>query len=82
MKRRVLPSVVRLSRRIQAQVFGTPVPQEVDEEIAFHVEMRIREYLQDGLTLEEARSSATSSRGRPGIPSVTSSKTPRSLSRS
>jgi len=40
------------------QIFRTPVPEEVDEEFAFHVEMRVREYLAEGRTLEEAREAA------------------------
>lgn len=56
--RRVRPSLVRLAHRIEARIFGTSVPEEVDEEFAFHVEMRIRQYLAEGMTLEQAREAA------------------------
>lgn len=56
--RRVRPSLLRLKHRIEARIFGTPVPEEVDEEFAFHVEMRIRQYLDEGLTLSQAREAA------------------------
>ena len=60
---RIRPSLVRLKHRIQSQIFGTPVPEEVDEEFAFHVEMRIREHLSQGMTLEQARRAAIRSFG-------------------
>lgn len=62
--RRIGPSLVRLSRRIRAHVFGTEVREEVNEEFAFHVEMRIREHLSEGMTLEEARAAAVRRFGR------------------
>ena len=36
-----------------------PVEREVDEEIAFHLEMRVRELMAEGMGEEEARSEAT-----------------------
>lgn len=45
-------------------MFGTPVPQEVDEEFAFHVEMRVREHMSEGMTLAEARKAAVQRFGR------------------
>ncbi|HSR41962.1 MAG TPA: ABC transporter permease, partial [Longimicrobiales bacterium] len=55
MKRRIVPSVVRLARRVRSHVFKEPPEREVDEELAFHVEMRVREHLRKGLFLDEAR---------------------------
>jgi len=57
-RKEVVPSLIRFGRRVQARIFGTPVPQEVEEEFSFHVEMRIREYLDEGMTLGEARAMA------------------------
>lgn len=37
MKRRIVPSLVRVGRRVLARFFKTPVSEEVDEEFAFHV---------------------------------------------
>jgi putative ABC transport system permease protein len=39
-------------------IFRPPVRQEVDEELSFHVEMRVRELVASGLTVEEARAQA------------------------
>ncbi|NIP60703.1 MAG: hypothetical protein GWM92_18195, partial [Gemmatimonadetes bacterium] len=55
MKRRIVPSLVRLARRVRAHLFQDTAEREVDEELAFHVEMRVREQLRKGLSLEEAR---------------------------
>jgi predicted permease len=56
--RRILPSLVRLRRRIEARLFARSVPEEVEDELAFHVEMRIRQLLAEGMTLEQARAAA------------------------
>jgi predicted permease len=54
-----MPSLVRLRRRIEARLFAKSVPEEVDDELAFHVEMRIRQFLAEGMTMEQARAAAT-----------------------
>lgn len=58
MPRRILPGLVRLGRRLRADLFRPPVEEEVDDEFAFHVEMRIREYTRAGASLAEAREAA------------------------
>ena len=58
MRRRILPSVVRLRRRIEARLFARSVPEEVDDELSFHVEMRIRQLLAEGMSVDEARAAA------------------------
>jgi predicted permease len=57
-RRRIVPSLVRLRRRIEARLFARPVTEEVDDEVAFHVEMRIRQFLAEGMTLDQARAAA------------------------
>lgn len=42
------------------RVVRPPVPQEVEEELAFHLEMRVRELMTNGMTEEEARAAALS----------------------
>jgi hypothetical protein len=54
-RRRVVPSLVRAGKRVVVRIFKTPVEEEVDEELGFHVEMRVRELVGRGRTLEEAR---------------------------
>jgi predicted permease len=39
-------------------IFRPPVREEVDEELSFHVEMRVRELVASGLTVDEARAQA------------------------
>jgi predicted permease len=53
-----VPSLVHLRRKVEARLFAKSVPEEVDDELAFHVEMRIRQYLAEGMTLDEARAAA------------------------
>jgi predicted permease len=51
----IAPGLFRLGRRIVAWVFKMPVDEEVEQEIDFHVEMRIREYEGRGMSRDEAR---------------------------
>lgn len=57
---RVWPRLVRVGRRLRARIFRTPVREEVDEEFTFHVEMRVREYLERGMGADDARRAALS----------------------
>lgn len=52
--RDVSPVLVRLARRFAAQVFRPTAEEEVDEEFRFHIEMEIKESLEEGLTRDEA----------------------------
>jgi predicted permease len=54
----VAPGLFRLGRRIVGWVFKMPVHDEVEHEVDFHLEMRIREYEERGMSAEEARSAA------------------------
>lgn len=45
-------------RRFRSLLWRTPVDREIDEELAFHLEMREREYLERGMTPEAARAAA------------------------
>ncbi len=45
-------------RRFRSLLWRTPVDREVDEELAFHLEMREREYLARGMAPEAARAAA------------------------
>ncbi|HZD03964.1 MAG TPA: ABC transporter permease, partial [Longimicrobiales bacterium] len=58
MRRRIVPSLVRLAHRVRVQVLGSTPAEEIDEELDFHVEMRVREHLRDGMSLEQARRAA------------------------
>lgn len=58
MKRRVVPTLVRLAKRVRAHVFKETPAEEIAEELDFHIEMRIREHLRRGRTIGEARALA------------------------
>ncbi len=47
--------IIKLSRRTLARVFKTPVREEVEEELDFHIEKRTREYQAMGMSRDEAR---------------------------
>ena len=51
----VSAELVRLSRKTLARVFKTPVREEVEEELDFHIEHRTREYQAMGMSRDEAR---------------------------
>ncbi|HET9385462.1 MAG TPA: permease prefix domain 1-containing protein, partial [Gemmatimonadales bacterium] len=44
-----------MKRALRSWLWRVPVDQEVDEEIAFHVEMRTRELVDKGLDAKAAR---------------------------
>jgi hypothetical protein len=44
-----------MKRSLRSWLWRVPVDQEVDEEIAFHVEMRTRELVEKGLDAKVAR---------------------------
>ncbi|MGI9627994.1 MAG: ADOP family duplicated permease [Longimicrobiales bacterium] len=52
--RLIAPEVLKLGRQTWARIFKTPVKQEVEEELDFHLEMRAREYEALGMGREEA----------------------------
>ena len=43
-RRLISPGIIKLGQRTLSQVFKVPVRQEVEDELAFHLEMRTREY--------------------------------------
>ncbi len=59
-----MPRRARSSTR--SPLFKLPVRQEVGEEIDFHLEMRTREYLEQGMSEEQARAKALARLGDPG----------------
>ena len=52
-------------RSNRSPLWRLPVDREVDEELAFHLDMRIREYLEQGLTEDAARRRALERFGDP-----------------
>jgi hypothetical protein len=44
-----------MKRSLRSWLWRVPIDQEVDEEIAFHVEMRTRELIEKGLDPKAAR---------------------------
>ena len=44
-----------MKRSLRSRLWGVPLDQEVDEEIAFHIEMRTRELVDKGLDPRIAR---------------------------
>ncbi len=52
-----------MRRLLRSWLWRVPVAQEVDEEIAFHVEMRTRELIEDGMDPELARDTAVRKMG-------------------
>ncbi|MDQ6829791.1 MAG: permease prefix domain 1-containing protein [Gemmatimonadota bacterium] len=54
-----MSSMPRVARQLRSLMFWTPsVDEEVDEELAFHVAMRAREYVERGMDPDEARAAA------------------------
>ncbi len=47
-----------MRRSLRSWLWRVPLDQEVDEELAFHLEMRIRELMADGMDPEQARATA------------------------
>lgn len=47
-----------MRRSLRSWLWRVPVDQEVEEELAFHLEMRTRELMERGMSLEEARHTA------------------------
>ena len=54
----IAPGLFRLGRRIVGWVFKMPVHDEVEHEVDFHLQMRVREYEERGMSPEEARRAA------------------------
>ena len=54
-RRFISAEILRLGRRTVGRVFKTPVSEEVEDELAHHLEMRTRELQTKGLSREEAR---------------------------
>ena len=52
-------------RRLRTLFWKIPVEQEVEEEIAFHLEMQTRRYIAEGMTPAEARETALQRFGDP-----------------
>ena len=53
-----MPSLGRFRRELRWRFWSVPVEREVDSELAFHLEMRIRELVEQGMTLDDARVAA------------------------
>jgi putative ABC transport system permease protein len=51
-------SLGRFSRALRHLLWKPPVEQEVDSELAFHIEMRMRDYIARGMSPNEARREA------------------------
>lgn len=47
-----------MKRSLRSWLWRVPLDREVDEEIAFHLEMRTRELIEAGLDADEARRTA------------------------
>jgi putative ABC transport system permease protein len=47
-----------MKRSLRSWLWRVPLDQEVDEELAFHVEMRTRELIEDGMDPQKARETA------------------------
>jgi predicted permease len=59
----VAPRLLRLGRRAQAWIFRPSAREEVDDEVEFHLSMRVREYMSRGMGEEEARQLAEARMG-------------------
>jgi putative ABC transport system permease protein len=59
------PDLDRLRRRLANHARRTSVEREMDEEMAFHLEMEIEDRIARGMTLEEARRTARRDFGQP-----------------
>ena len=53
--KRVAPRVLRFGRRVRAWLFRPSAREEVEDEIDFHLAMRVREYVARGMDEEQAR---------------------------
>ena len=53
-----MPSLGRFRRELRWRFWSVPVEREVDSEVAFHLEMRVRELLEQGMAPNEARAVA------------------------
>ena len=53
-----MPTLGRFRRELRWRFWSVPVEREVDAELAFHLEMRIRELVGQGMTPEDARAAA------------------------
>ena len=52
-----------MRRSLRSWLWRVPVEQEVDEELAFHIEMRARQFMAQGMTAEAARARARQAAG-------------------
>jgi putative ABC transport system permease protein len=52
-----------MKRSLRSWLWRVPLDQEIDEELAFHVEMRTRELIERGLDAKTAREMAISRLG-------------------
>ena len=53
-----MPTLGRFRRELRWRFWNVPVEREVDSELAFHLEMRIRELVEQGIPPDEARAAA------------------------
>jgi predicted permease len=53
-----MPMLGRFRRELRWRFWSVPVEREVDSELAFHLEMRVRELLDQGMTPDQARAAA------------------------
>lgn len=53
-----MPGVNRLGRQLRSLIWRTPVAEEVDADLGFHLEMRMRELVEKGMDPDEARAEA------------------------
>ena len=53
-----MPTLGRFRRELRWRFWSVPVEREVDSELAFHLEMRIRELVEQGMPLDDARVAA------------------------
>src|SRR5688572_13041941 len=54
----LMPRLGRFARQLRHLLWKPPVEQEVDSELAFHLEMRAREYVARGMDPDDARAEA------------------------
>ena len=55
--------MTRIGQQLRSLLWKASVEEEVDAELSFHLEMRIREYVAEGMTEEEARAKALAKLG-------------------
>ena len=53
----------RIGQQLRSLLWKASVAEEVDAELQFHIEMRVREYVAEGMTEEEARGKAQAKLG-------------------